>query len=87
MSAISKMVNALLFVTILILAAGVAFYAQAASPDYTRLFITVAPFVALLLALVALYARRVRTWTRWIAVGSFLMAAVSFSELGLRLLK
>lgn len=84
MNAIPDVINRLLFAALLVLGAGIAFYAQASSPNYLFLFKAVAPFVVLLLGLVLVYFLRVRRWSRWLAVAIFLLAVASFSELGLR---
>ena len=84
---VTRALNASLLSSALLLAAGVAFYSQAAAPDYVALFKAIAPYAALLIGVVTLYAWRVRSWSRWVAVGSVVLATMSFAELGFRIFK
>ena len=61
-----------------------AFFSQASSPDYRRLFWSVLTVAVFHFTLALVYFLKVRHWTRWGALGLAIVALGFFGEMTLR---
>jgi hypothetical protein len=72
------------FFTVALTGAIVAFYSQAASPDYRGLWWMMLPYAVAHVAALAVYVARVPRLSRWLAVLIGAVAIQSFADLSLR---
>ena len=76
--------RALGFFAVVLTGAIVAFYSQAASPDYRGLWWMMLPYAAIHVVALTVYFVRVPYLSRWMAVIVGAVAMQSFAELSLR---
>jgi hypothetical protein len=72
------------FFAVVLTGAIVAFYSQAASPDYRALWWMMLPYAVVHVAVLTAYVARVPRISRWLAVLIGAVAIHSFAELSLR---
>ena len=77
-------IQGLWFAATVLLGVGVAFYSQAASPNYRALFSGVAPVAIVQAVSAILYAWRVRSFSRWVILVVSTISLVSVGELATR---